>query len=49
LRFAIQMPTESFVFDASYDECPHDSAHHGLALTADGAKPCDCRTIDDTV
>jgi YVTN family beta-propeller protein len=34
---------------ASYDEYPHDSAHHGLALSADGKKLCDCGTIDNTV
>jgi YVTN family beta-propeller protein len=33
----------------SYDEYPHDSAHHGLALSADGSKLCDCGTIDNTV
>jgi DNA-binding beta-propeller fold protein YncE len=34
---------------ASYDEYPHDSAHHGLALSGDGARLCDCGTIDNTV
>lgn len=34
---------------ATYDEYPHDSAHHGLALSGDGTKLCDCGTIDNTV
>ena len=34
---------------ANYDEYPHDSAHHGIALSADGTKLCDCGTIDNTV
>ena len=34
---------------ATYDEYPHDSAHHGLALSGDGKKLCDCGTIDNTV
>ncbi len=34
---------------ASFDEYPHDSAHHGLALSGDGSKVCDCGTIDNTV
>jgi YVTN family beta-propeller protein len=34
---------------ATYDEYPHDSAHHGLALSADGTKLCDCGTVDNTV
>ena len=33
----------------TYDEYPHDSAHHGLALSGDGRKLCDCGTIDNTV
>jgi DNA-binding beta-propeller fold protein YncE len=33
----------------SYDEYPHDSAHHGLALSADGAWLCDAGTIDNTI
>ncbi|HVZ32650.1 MAG TPA: hypothetical protein VG963_09505, partial [Polyangiaceae bacterium] len=33
----------------SYDEYPHDSAHHGLALSRDGQTLCDCGTIDNTV
>lgn len=32
-----------------YDEYPHDSAHHGLALSGDGKRLCDCGTIDNTV
>jgi YVTN family beta-propeller protein len=34
---------------ATYDEYPHDSAHHGLALSGDGTRLCDCGTIDNTV
>jgi DNA-binding beta-propeller fold protein YncE len=34
---------------ATYDEFPHDSAHHGLALSGDGKKLCDCGTVDNTV
>jgi len=44
-------PLSSFALStyANYDEYPHDSAHHGLALSGDGAHLCDCGTIDDTV
>jgi len=31
------------------DDYPHDSAHHGLAMSGDGSKLCDCGTIDNTV
>jgi DNA-binding beta-propeller fold protein YncE len=31
------------------DDYPHDSAHHGLALSGDGARLCDAGTIDNTV
>lgn len=31
------------------DDYPHDSAHHGLALSGDGRKLCDAGTIDNTV
>jgi YVTN family beta-propeller protein len=34
---------------ANYDEYPHHSAHHGLALSKDGKRLCDCGTIDNTV
>jgi YVTN family beta-propeller protein len=34
---------------ATYDEYPHHSAHHGLALSKDGRRLCDCGTIDNTV
>jgi DNA-binding beta-propeller fold protein YncE len=34
---------------ATYDEFPHDSARHGLALSPDGTKLCDCGTVDNTV
>jgi DNA-binding beta-propeller fold protein YncE len=33
----------------SRDVYPHDSAHHGLALSGDGTKLCDVGTIDNTV
>lgn len=31
------------------DDYPHDSAHHGLALSGDGARLCDAGTIDNTI
>jgi DNA-binding beta-propeller fold protein YncE len=31
------------------DDYPHDSAHHGLALSSDGSRLCDAGTIDNTV
>jgi len=31
------------------DDYPHDSAHHGLALSGDGKKLCDAGTIDNSV
>jgi YVTN family beta-propeller protein len=31
------------------DDYPHNSAHHGLALSGDGTKLCDVGTIDNTV
>jgi DNA-binding beta-propeller fold protein YncE len=31
------------------DDYPHDSAHHGLALSGDGTRLCDSGTIDNTV
>lgn len=31
------------------DDYPHDSAHHGLAMSGDGSKLCDSGTIDNTV
>ncbi|HVU04347.1 MAG TPA: hypothetical protein VHE30_21465 [Polyangiaceae bacterium] len=44
-------PLSSFALStyATYDEYPHDSAHHGLALSGDGKHLCDCGTIDNTV
>lgn len=33
----------------TYDEYLHHSAHHGLALSKDGKRLCDCGTIDNTV
>jgi YVTN family beta-propeller protein len=33
----------------SRDDYPHDSAHHGLALSGDGTRLCDSGTIDNTV
>jgi len=34
---------------ATRDDYPHDSAHHGLALSGDGTRLCDAGTIDNTV
>ncbi len=31
------------------DDYPHDSAHHGLAMSLDGARLCDAGTIDNSV
>jgi YVTN family beta-propeller protein len=31
------------------DDYPHDSAHHGLAMSGDGSRLCDLGTIDNTV
>jgi len=31
------------------DDYPHDSAHHGLALSGDGSKLCDAGTIDNDI
>jgi YVTN family beta-propeller protein len=44
-------PLSDFALEtyATYDEYPHDSAHHGLAISGDGTKLCDCGTIDNTV
>jgi YVTN family beta-propeller protein len=44
-------PLSSFALStyANYDEYPHHSAHHGLALSQDGKRLCDCGTIDNTV
>jgi len=33
----------------SQDDYPHNSAHHGLAMSGDGTLLCDCGTIDDSV
>jgi DNA-binding beta-propeller fold protein YncE len=33
----------------SRDDYPHDSAHHGLALSTDGSRLCEVGTIDNTV
>jgi DNA-binding beta-propeller fold protein YncE len=33
----------------THTEYPHDSAHHGLALSGDGKRLCDCGTVDNTV
>jgi YVTN family beta-propeller protein len=46
-----EQPLSAFAMStyATYDEYPHDSAHHGLALSGDGSKLCDCGTIDNTV
>jgi YVTN family beta-propeller protein len=46
-----EQPLSAFAMEtyATYDEYPHDSAHHGLALSGDGQRLCDCGTIDNTV
>jgi DNA-binding beta-propeller fold protein YncE len=46
-----EQPLSKFALDtyATYDEYPHDSAHHGLAINSDGTRLCDCGTIDNTV
>ena len=46
-----EQPLSAFALQnyATYDEYPHDSAHHGLALSNDGKRLCDCGTIDNTV
>lgn len=46
-----EQPLSAFALEtyATYDEYPHDSAHHGLALSGDGARLCDCGTVDNTV
>jgi YVTN family beta-propeller protein len=33
----------------TYDEYPHHSAHHGLAISSDGKRLCDVGTIDNSV
>jgi DNA-binding beta-propeller fold protein YncE len=47
----VDEPLSAFA-EATYptrDDYPHDSAHHGLALSGDGARLCDVGTIDNTV
>jgi YVTN family beta-propeller protein len=46
-----EQPLSAFALQtyATYDEYPHHSAHHGLALSKDGKRLCDCGTIDNTV
>jgi YVTN family beta-propeller protein len=46
-----EQPLSPFALEtyATYDEFPHDSAHHGLALSGDGKRLCDCGTVDNTV
>ena len=46
-----EQPLSAFALStyATYDEYPHHSAHHGLALSKDGQRLCDCGTIDNTV
>jgi DNA-binding beta-propeller fold protein YncE len=46
-----EQPLSQFAMDtyANYDEYPHDSAHHGLAMNHDETRLCDCGTIDNTV
>jgi DNA-binding beta-propeller fold protein YncE len=46
-----EQPLSAFAMETykTYDEYPHDSAHHGLSISGDGKKLCDCGTIDNTV
>ena len=46
-----EQPLSDFALStyATYNEYPHDSAHHGLAISGDGKHLCDCGTIDNTV
>jgi DNA-binding beta-propeller fold protein YncE len=47
----VEQPFSDFA-KANYptrDDYPHDSAHHGLALSGDGTRLCDAGTIDNTV
>jgi DNA-binding beta-propeller fold protein YncE len=46
----VEEPLSAFA-KATYptrDDYPHDSAHHGLALSGDGSRLCDAGTIDNT-
>ena len=47
----LDQPLSEFAMNTykSYDEYPHDSAHHGLAMSGDGSLLCDAGTIDDTI
>ncbi|HEY2515218.1 MAG TPA: hypothetical protein VGI39_30335 [Polyangiaceae bacterium] len=47
----LEEPTSAFAQSnyATHDDYPHDSAHHGIALSGDGAHLCDVGTIDNTV
>jgi DNA-binding beta-propeller fold protein YncE len=46
-----EQPLSKFAMDTykSYDEFPHHSAHHGLSLSGDGRRLCDCGTVDNNV
>lgn len=46
-----EQPLNDFAREAypTLEDYPHDSAHHGLALSGDGAWLCDCGTIANTV
>jgi DNA-binding beta-propeller fold protein YncE len=46
-----EQPLSTFALETykTYTEYPHDSAHHGLSLSGDGKKLCDCGTIDNQV
>jgi YVTN family beta-propeller protein len=43
----VTMPYSDHGKSLSPDDYPQNSAHHGLALSGDGAKLCDVGTIDD--
>lgn len=43
----VQQPYSGAAVGESYDKYPQNSAHHGIALSPDGAHLCDVGTIDD--
>jgi hypothetical protein len=51
ITHTVELPLSAFA-QATYktmDEYPHDSAHHGLALSGDGTRLCDVGTIDNQI